>query len=372
MTTTTGDNSETRNEQALTGSQVIQALERLKDVLQGDENCSKSAPHLSHFRDLPAPVQTAYDLLQQGATLIHGTSTKYTLVGKVVAAEQAKLAFDLLRGCEIIGAATHVVLQDSSGCSRSVRHSVLRAALAIFVNVNNLVQSFEDGTALQLENVGAQKTGAVWQSCDYILNRMLPLGNRNAMRRELFRWTQDAQDTMDEFQELIDLGPSEDKSGMATTVEESGDDEDDFGEGNDQQYSDLELPIAHACLALVKCSRGCMKVTLETCEALGVKAKETQNDYIFDSISRLHDLARVAGVGVTDLGSAMYPPLSQSFPNVKEQIQKQSQAIIEVQDFILALEAIPPSVTELSQKLLLAAQSRQQEACLSIDSAFNK
>jgi hypothetical protein len=369
MTTTNGDNLETKNEQSLTGSQVIQALERLKDVLQSDENGSKSAPHLSHFRDLTGPVQTAYDLLQQGATLIHGTSTKYTLVGKVVAAEQAKLAFDLLRGCEIIGAATHVVLQDSSGCSRSVRHSMLRAALAIFVNVNNLVQTFEDGTALQQENVGAQKTGAVWQSCDYILNRMLPLGNRNAMRRELFRWTQDAQETLDEFQEVIDLGPSE-ENGRIATVEEDGDDDENFGEGSDQQYSELELPIAHACLALVKCSRGCMKVTLEACEALGVKAKETENDNLFDAISQLHDLARLAGVGVTDLGSAMYPPLSQSFPNVKEQIQKQSQAIIAVQDFILSLEGMPPSVTEFSQKLLLAAQSRQQEAIVSIDTAL--
>ena len=54
----------------------------------------------------PDDVTKAYELLQQGAQLVHSTATKYTLVGKIDEAEQKKLGADLMSGCEMLGAAT--------------------------------------------------------------------------------------------------------------------------------------------------------------------------------------------------------------------------------------------------------------------------
>jgi hypothetical protein len=345
-----------------TGAEVLQALQRLADYLQNDENIRKSPPHLSHYRELPKAVQTAYDLLHQGAQLIHGTSTKYTLVGKVSAEDQKTLSADLLRGCELVGAASHVFLQDSAGCARPVRHMTLRASLAIVINVTRLVESFEDGTALQ-DNIGAQKTGAVWQSCDTILNKLLPQGNRNAIRREIFTWTQDCQETLEEFQEMVDLGPGEGKDNDAVDEEE----EDDFFDDDDQQYSDVDFPVAKACLPVIKCSKGGMNVTLQACEALGTRAKETQDEKYLDSIAQLHELARAVGEGMTNFASLLYSPLSSSMMEIKAQMQKQMDSIITLLDFVISLDCMPESVLDLANKLRNAAETRKSEANTAID-----
>lgn len=339
-------------------AEVIESLERLIDLFQHDGRDKQSAPSLSHYREMPSDVKTAYELVQQGASIVHATSTKYTLIGKVAIGEQKKLASDLLRGCELIGAAIHVFFQDASGCSRSVRHSALRAALAIFINVMRLVESFEDGTAFE-ENIGARKTGAVWESCDTILNKLLPQGNRNAIRREIFTWTRECSDTMEEFQDMIDLGPAE-----ANDDSDADGEEDDFFGGDDQQYSEEELPLAKACLGLVKCSRGCMKATLETCEALG--ASEDENH--INSIAELHELARSVGQGMTDLGTLMYAPLIPTITDLKAEILRQVAAIIALQDFVLSLESLPTNITELSSVLRKATETREAEATQAIES----
>jgi hypothetical protein len=337
-----------------TNASVVASVKRLVEMLKNDENGEKSAPHLSHYRGLPSDVKKSYELLHQGAQLVHSTATKYTLIGNIDGNEQKILGADLLRGCEIIGAATHILLQDASGCSRAVRRSAVRASLAISINVIRLAESFEDHTALD-KNVGAQKTGAVWESCDTILNKRLPQGNRNAIRRELFTWTRDCQDTLEEFQELIDLGPGETGSGDA--VEEE--DEDLFDD--DEQYPEAELPIAKACLGLLKCSRGTMKVTLETCEDLGSKATETQDEKYLDWIAQLHEHAQEVGEGLTDLGSLMYPPLLPSTSDLESQVRKQGGAMIKLHDFVLGMERLPEQVSELVNVLRNAAETRQKE-----------
>jgi hypothetical protein len=151
---------------------ILEALERLTVSLE-ELNDKESAPALSHFRHLPEAVAQCYDLFQQGAALVYGTSTKYTLLGKVDELEQAKLTQDFLKGCQLIATACLVLHEDSTGCSRSLRHHCKQAARAIVTTVQQLVQSFVDGTAL-VENVGAQKTGAVWQTCDVVLEKKLP------------------------------------------------------------------------------------------------------------------------------------------------------------------------------------------------------
>jgi hypothetical protein len=344
-------------------AEVIESLKRLIDLLQHDGRDKQSAPSLSHYRQMPSDVKKAYELVLQGASVVHATSTKYTLIGKVAIGEQKKLASDLRSGCELIGAAIHVFFQDASGCSRSLRHSALRAALAIFINVLHLVESFEDGTAFE-GNVGAQKTGAVWESCDTILNKLLPQGNRNAIRREIFTWTRECNDTMEEFQDMIDSGPAEVNDDSDADGENG--DEDDFFGGDDQQYSEEELPLANACLGLVKCSRGCMKLTLEACEALGATEDESQ----INSIAKLHELARSVGEGMTDLGTLMYPSLIPTITDLKGEIRRQVESIIALQDFVLSLESLPPNVTELVNVLRKATETREAEATQAIESVL--
>jgi hypothetical protein len=348
---------------APTNAEVIAALNRLIEMFKKDENANQSPPKLSHYREIPSDVQKAYELLLQGTSLIHGTSTKYTLVGKIVVDEQKKLAADLLRGCELVGAATYVFLQDGSGCSRAVRHSSVQALLSIFVNVLRLVESFEDRSAMD-KNVGAQKTGAVWESCDKILNKFLPQGNRNAIRRELFTWTRECQDSMDEFQELIDEGPAEEGSGDML----EGENDDFFGD-DDDQYSELEMPIAKACLGLLKCSRGSMKIALETCEDLGRKFAETKDEKFLDFISEVHDHARPVGEGVTELGSLMYPPILYSTSDLEAQLNEQVEAITALQDYILGLEGLEQKEIELANILRNAAETRKKEFLAAIVSA---
>ena len=373
---------------------VKQGLNHLIEHTKNDINYKKNPPHLSHYRVLPDNVKTAYDLLQQGAQLVRHTSTKYALIGAINTDEQITLGDDLLRGCELIGAAIHVTIQDSSGCSRAVRRYNQKAVLAIFVTTLRLVEAFHPetttsttatATAINIttvravataeNNVGAQCTGAVWEACDHILNKLLPQGNRNAIRREIFTWTRECNDTMEEFQEMIDLGPREAGVVEDNAVEEE-DEYDDFDDFDDEdQYTDDDLPIAVACFGLLKISRGNMKIALESLEAIGNKANnETQddnsNDEYLESIDKVHEYARIVGEGVTDLGSVLYPPLipSSTTDNLKNEVRKQVASIMEFQDYILGLENIPTNISELANTLRNAAETREREFFSALES----
>ena len=70
--------------------EIIQALHQIEASLQ--VMASVPAVPLSHYRVLPDVTKEAYDILQQGASLIHGTSTKYTLLGKIDTVEQTKMS----------------------------------------------------------------------------------------------------------------------------------------------------------------------------------------------------------------------------------------------------------------------------------------
>ncbi|MGK3739862.1 MAG: hypothetical protein ACI90V_006709 [Bacillariaceae sp.] len=374
-----------------TNNNVNRGLNHLIEHTKNDINCKKNPPQLSHYRVLPDNVTTAYDLLQQGVQLVRHTSTKYALIGAINTNEQSTLGDDLLRGCELIGAAIHVTIEDSSGCSRAVRRYNQKAVLAIYIATLRLVEAFHpetirlsssSATAINIttvqavataeNNVGAQKTGVVWEACDHILNKMLPQGNRNAIRREIFTWTRECNDTMEEFQEMIDLGPREAGVVEDNAIEEEDEDEDDFDD--EEQYTDDDLPIAKACFGLLKISRGNLKIALETLEALGNKANnETQdNDEYLESIAKVHEYARIVGEGVTDLGSVMYPPLipssSTTTDNLENEIRKQVACIMEFQDYILGLENIPTNISELANTLRNAAETREREFFSALES----
>ena len=169
---------------------------------------------------------------------------------------------------------------------------------------------------------------------------------------------------MEEFQEMIDLGPAESGSG---DVDEA---EDDDVFGDDEQYSEQELPVATVCLQLMKTSRGTMKLTLETCDDLGQKAKETQDQQFLDSVAQLYDYARDVGDGVTDLGSVMYSPISTD--ELEAQFRRQLQYILTLQDFVLGLDRLPKRISELSNILRNAAETRQKEFSDAIQAVKSK
>lgn len=361
-------------------SLVLRGLNCLVENAKNDTTYKRNPSTLSHYRVLNINVTSAYDLFHQGAGLVRATSTKYALIGSINRDEQTKMSDDLLRGCELIGAATFVTLQESSGCSRAIRQYNQKAALSIYIATLRLIETFtpviiDDSsestitkitevakTKASSENsVGAQKCGALWESCDHILNKMLPRGNRNAMRREIFTWVREIDDTVEEFQDMIDLGPlenSKDVDGDADVEKYN------FDFGNDQ-YSYTDMQIAKICLGLIKNSRGNMKIALETLDAIGDKVVPSiENDVNVEhlqSISVIYEHARRVGVGATDLGSVMYPPIDpKQSSHLRTEVLRQSNSVIEFQDFILSLSNMSRKITDLAIALRASVESEKK------------
>ncbi len=372
------------NPDAISVKAVADGLALLIEHTKKDLALKKEPPRLSHYRVIPENLQTAYDLLKSGATLVRATATKYALVGAIDTKDQGTLGTDLLKGCELIAASAHVFMPDPNGCSRALREYTQKAALSIFVATLKLVQAFHPtvlpvsknknnnnkqqqtiAVASKDNTVGAQKTGAVWEACDHILNKMLPQGNRNAMRREIFTLTRECNDTMEEFEELVELGPKEDDNGKNAVEEDDDDDDDPYAFGDEEdQYSESELPMAKACLGLLKNSRGNMKIALETCEALG-KLEQEHSDHpekYLEAIMTVHGHSKRVGEGVTDLGSLLYPPMLGQSPDLKEGVLQQVGFIVEFQDYLLGLDIpLPDTVIKLANTLKTSAERKQQD-----------
>jgi hypothetical protein len=198
----------------------------------------------------------------------------------------------------------------------------------------------------------------------------------------------ECNETMQEFQGLIDLGAAADiKDGQqGQQVQQEEITWDDFLQGQSEQYSTIELPIATACVALVKCSRGSINVALKTCECVGEQAekdtiidKEQKNDML-NFISKLHDLARLVGEGMTDMGSLLYPPLElkvldtakDDIDHLAKQVLQQKDRIIGLLEFILdsCPAELDEDICEMATKLKAAATTRYQEAEMAIQIAL--
>ena len=347
----------------------------------------ESAPQLSHYRTLPNSVQEFYNLLQQGAGLVHATSTKYTLMGKLDTAEQTKICADLLRGCQYLATGCLALHDPVTGCARSVRNHARQAVRAILQTVTALIESFAvDHTAIPKESqIGAQKTGAVWETCNVVLEKTLPVGNRNAMRRDLLTYKRDCQETLTEFQDMIDKGPSlredeEEETINEAKVELNNDDAglspwETFLDGGEDRYSTQELPVAVACIAIVKCSRGSLNATLQAIEDVGAQLLGSDSNGHLSTadkarlswISALHDLSSAVGSGTTDLGACLYPPLN--LDAVQTEVERQASCVERcIQRIVDATTAdgesleLSTEACELACKLHAAIQTRRTEA----------
>lgn len=254
-------------------------------------------------------------MMEDGCSLVHATSTKYTLLGTISVEDGSKLSIELKQGCELIATGALCLHSPLLSCTRPTRHYAVKFARPILATVITLVSSFLGGKALD-ENDVSRKTGAVWDACDALVERC-PRGNRNCCRRELFTWVGDCNGTMEEFQEVIEAGPRVVDSATMSKQENGGDGggEEWDGMGEEDQYSEGEIPIATAALALVKCSRGVLNLVLKASESAAIKVEKEgggekeETQAVWQWISNLHELAVDVGKGVTDLGMAMYPPI---------------------------------------------------------------
>jgi len=322
-------------------------------------------------QDMPLDITKAYDVIRTGADLISATSTKFTLVERIKEHDGYKLVEDLRKGAELIATGCIVLHASSMGVGRSARTYVKQASRGVVATLIALVSSFDDGSArISDSTLGAQKTGAVWDCCEKL--KKIPQGNRNAMRRDLFQWVKDCNDTMQEFQDIIDLGPV-----TATVAEGNHDlDWDDFCEGADEQYSEKELKVAQSCLALIKCTRGTISNVLNACDHIGELLQTTEEKTRhFIWISSLHELARNVGEGATELGVMMYPPLDMDGEEedgksaLQIQLETQVQALLDTNGFILSVGTkvdLASEVVAFSKKLYSASETRCKEAVRAI------
>ena len=295
---------------------LVGALQRLSEKL--NELDVKSVVPLTHYRQLPEPISQARDFFINGAALIHGTSTKYSLLGLVDQYEQTKLTEELMRGCNVIATGCVLVHERPVGSGRALRRHVKQACRAIIDAVWQMVQSFYDGSAL-VDHMGAQKTGVVWQTCDVLTEKKLPIGNRNAMRRDLFTYMMECQETMDEFQGLVDKGPAPPEAASSKEDDDAnGEEEDNFAEfmENDQLFAEKEIAIAQAGIAIVKISRGTINLTLQALEGIGSFLQESlvnERDPSPRDRSRLEWMERLYGhaVSVGDGSTSYYDLVSE-------------------------------------------------------------
>jgi hypothetical protein len=300
---------------------------------------------LFHDLDHCNDVNEAYKMIIEGTAYLKATSTKYTLMGKASPdGDFGGLAEEVLKSAQIISAGVMVLHNDNVGCGRGCRSYAKRGVRRLFSSILALTESFLDASAWN-ENVGAVKTGALWESCDALLK--LPKGNRNAIRREMLLWAKDAAETIEEFQQLIDLGPLQSSSKVAEDEDLAGWDE--FCEGNDgEQYTESEVPIAKACLGIIKCSRATLGLILEACDIAGdLKAVSSEHDInntipappsVKESliwVGQISEVAREIGDGVTDLGMLLYPPIDVGNAEFRGQLQKGMNAILLANDMIL-------------------------------------
>lgn len=266
---------------------------------------------IGYWRSLPTEVTAAYQILADGAEYVHATSTKYALVGKVDSHEGGSLALELRKGAQLIGTGTLLLFSPECGSSRSLRHYVKQASRAVISSLLSLVRVYEDGSAQgnpnDGNNVGAQKTGAVWAACD-ALRLKLPKGNRAAMRRELMIWVRDCNESIEEFDEMLALGPRDDDDGE-----------------EEEQFSESEMKIARAAVNIMKCSKNILGLVLKVCECVGESLDESQagdqkNNELLQLITNMHEVARRIGEGVTNFGVMLYPPLEASIN--QEEVEK--------------------------------------------------
>lgn len=188
------------------------------------------------------------------------------------------------------------------------------------------------------------------------MEQKVPCGNRNAMRRDLFTYVSECQETIREFQTLVDDSPGEQ-------------------EEDEERYSLRELPLSEACLGLLKCSCGRLKASMEMMDHLGsasgttledtTPANDTSDTDRWQALATLHERACTVGYGVTDFGAALYPPLwsgdDADSSEVRREVERQAQALRQLLQYVV-VELYPRyDFPEATWNVVLKIQSAVEE-----------
>ena len=313
-------------------STIEQITQCASELSLDEQRNSQQSIQIKHYRTQPPSLVEAYTLLQTGAQYIHATSTKYTLVSKIdYQTEGGNLATELRKGAELLATATLSIFSPETGCGPSTKKYVKQFTRGVIASLISLITAFEDGSALiggKDNQIGPQKTGAVWSACDAF--QQLPKGNRNSMRRETMTWIRDCIESISEFEEMMALGEREDCEGEEEMMDE-------------EMYTADEKKVVKASVNVMKCSKNVLGLILKACDCIGDVAEKTSDMQKQDNeisrnqrlemlqwISELHEQARSLGVGVTDFGILLYPPLDQtsaSKSNLNQQLNDQLQSL---------------------------------------------
>ena len=154
-----------------------------------------------------------------------------------------------------------------------------------------------------------------------------------------------------------------------------------FTSGNSDAYTDSEHPIALASLALIKCTRGTLKVLLEVCDTVAESSSSSSSDSLgIDWVSQRHEEGRSLGEGMTELGSLLYPPLD--LDELSDRVTFQSEALLALLTMILQrIDEVQSSKEEsssssslssnrtLAETIRTAVLTRTQEAYAALDNA---
>jgi len=385
--------------------EIYCGLVRLQECLT-DHGGEVVQLELGFWREMNPDIVTAYKLMEEGSKYVKSMSTKYTLMGKVSSSSQSHidLANELLRGAEQIATGASFLLQN--GCGRSCQKAIQDGVRNTISSLASLIQLFlqkeptreNDDTFQTAVN---RKTGVVWTTCDELM--LLPKGNRSAIRREILGWIRDCMETMEEFQLLLEKQPPQSIAPEShvdlhhmhklslgdrqpcSVAEGNMTQWDEFctGQDDDLYYSILEKAIVESCLALIKCSRGTLKLTLETCEVAGellsvatakipttTTTTAVQDKQILQWIGTLSDVAKAVGEGVTNLGMQLYPSLQ--LEALSSELASQKDALLRLQHCLINgasdIIAICSSSTLLltlkdkATKLAHNAEERYQQA----------
>lgn len=383
-------------------SLLLQTLQQVCEPQTTVQLLDTKTPYTwSHYYITPE-IQQYYNQIRQSVESIHATSTKYTLLCQLPKQEDSQgeqlstststttvepLRQELLQACQSIIQAATQLGDESTGCATCTRQWIQKRTVPILQAVLQLIQYFEEITNHVRENENqpspshspaAQATGRVWDACENFKLTM-PVGNRNAVRRTFMTYVQECNETIQEFQSIIDEGPAASSINSiqreTTATDENDTSWDDFLQNEEEQlYTEEELSVAIPALALIKCSRGAINLTLKVLEHTFSKnnTKTYQRD-LYERMTQLFEQTRRVGDGMTDLGSVLYPPLEME--SLQKEAQEQTERINAVLESVHGLSndkqiieqywnhdlTATREIGELNQKLLTAIETRKQQ-----------
>ena len=445
---------------------ILTSFQQLLTVmasLQYDMSTTTTVIRMNHYSVIPTELQELYDTIHQHTTMIHTTVTKYTLLHQMVVRSSndsdirsndshgaiVAIMKDLLHSCQILVACTMALYHTNDddhnneirtnhttntiGAAPSLCRHTKNAIHQIIHSVVQLLQVFPVQSSCATNSTGtttssttttamdpAQRTGVVWEACETIIGvttattttttkkRMtttIPLGNRNAIRRDILQYKLECQDTIQEFELLLQQSQEQMNHHHETSSSKNNNNNDDEDENDDSDddeeefYTTLhEIKIVTPCVALLKCSRGVLNITLNMIDHIGmsivVPNSTTTNNSMTDDdnnnrqkyiwIQHLCQEIQFIGIGVTELGATLYPPLHNDDSYtvlVKIEVMKQSNTIQQLLQYMLkeiidsttttssSSLMIPPATIDLIHSVLTACQTRTEEAMEALHSS---